>query len=189
MKCRSTSFFAASPCPLPSQARDKNRLASFRQVFPPCKVRHADLRPDEEEKQTSQFLSDQVIADSRCRARGICLMAAAAHSAGLSTTTCETLAIERPEPVMKLSNRAPELKDSATENWPRYCHRLDALFKNTGMGICSRANCALTGLVRTPRPQSTTSGARGLNVLLRQAATILPLRVGRHDTTLPPRFA
>jgi len=120
---------------------------------------------------------------------GICLIAAPAHSTRLSTTTCETLAIERPEPAMKVSNRAPEMKDSSTENWPRYCHRLGALFKNTGMGTFCRANCALTGLVRTPRPQSTTSGARGLNVLLRQAATMLPSQVGKHDTTLPPRRA
>ena len=84
---------------------------------------------------------------------------AGAHSACLSMTTCETLATERPEPTMKLSNRAPELRDRATKNRPRYCQRLDAFFMKTGMALRCRANSALTVPVRAPWPHRTTSGA------------------------------
>jgi len=60
----------------------------------------------------------------------------ATYSDRLRITTWETLATDRPEPAMKLSNWGPELKEPAMKNWPRYCHRLEALFTNTGIGVC-----------------------------------------------------
>ena len=112
-----------------------------------------------------------------------------AHSARLSTTTYETLATARPEPAIALWNRAPELNDCETRNSPRYCQRFAAVFINTGIAHRCRVNSSLTALVRAPCPQRTTSGACGLNFLLRQAATIEPLLVGKHDTVLPPSCA
>ena len=107
----------------------------------------------------------------------------------VSNTTYETLAIERPEPETKLSNRAPELKDSSTRKSPRNSHRLAARLIKTGSLPGWIVRSLLTAPVLGPWPQRTTCGAAGLNFWLRQAATILPPCVGKHDTLLPPTSA
>ena len=107
----------------------------------------------------------------------------------LSKTTKETLATEREEPATKPSNWGPATKDACTTNWPWYCQQFDALFINTGTALVCRVKSSLTGLVRAPLPHNMTSGACGLNFLLRHAATIAPRLVGRQDTLLPPNCA
>ena len=112
-----------------------------------------------------------------------------AHQSSFSNTTYETLAIERPEPETKLSKRAPELKNSSTRKLPRNSHRLAASLIKTGSLPGWMVRSLLTAPVLGPWPQRTTCGAAGLNFWLRQAATILPPCVGRHDTLLPPTSA